>query len=300
MKRATADLTAIDDDTLRQLVRSRGFQLVKNFHRAATRRGYVNAKNFHRAAVQHGYMKKYDLDELMRHQRFAVDEVIDVGVNTGTEWLYDVFDAARHILVEPIPDGEQMLKWRPADYTFLSCGVGATNGELVLNRYNNEMLTSFLPLHNIAEQINTKRQLAEQVTVPVRTLDDIIEEHCSSDRIGIKIDTEGFELEAVRGLDRHRGRVVFIVAEASVRQRHVGSYQFSDLVAELQARDFCFLNVMNPLSRAPQFLDTLFVQREDPRLTAPVQRIDDLEERDAQARARVLARGAGRAQRDAD
>jgi FkbM family methyltransferase len=301
------DVSELDNAALRRLAKRRGFLLVKNFHQAALRRGYFKAthfhrtalergyirvKRFHRAATERGYVRELGLGEVMAAQQFAVDEVLDVGVMSGTEWLYDLYSHARFVLVEPIPDGEQLLKWRPDDYVFANCGAGSESGELVLNRYNNDMLTSFLDLHNIAEgeDVSEKRQLAEQVTVPVRTLDDLIEEHCTSDRIGIKIDVEGFELEAVRGLDKHKERVVFIVAEASVRRRHEGSYQFSDLVAELRDRGFLFLNVLNEQSRSPQFFDTLFVQQEDPRLEAPVGRIDDLEERDREARARALAR----------
>ena len=126
--------------------------------------------------------------------------------------------------------------------------------------------------------------------VPVRTLDDIIEEFCTSDNIGIKIDTEGYELEVIRGLEKHKERVAFIVAEASVVRRHLDTYQFSDLVAELRAKHFYFLNVMNTLKATAQFYDTIFVQGEDPRLNWPIHRIEDVEKQDRIARELVLSR----------
>ena len=127
------------------------------------------------------------------------------------------------MLVEPIPDGEALLECNPANYTYVNCGLGAQSGRLTLNRYNNEKLDSFLEMHRRNKEVSESRRLVERIEVAVRTLDDIIEEYCASDSIGIKIDTEGFELEVIKGLERHKERVTFIVAESSVR-RHLDTY----------------------------------------------------------------------------
>ena len=74
----------------------------------------------------------------------------------------------------------------------------------------------------------------------------------------------------IKGLDKHKERVTFIVAESSVVRRHLDTYQFSDLVSELHAKNFYFLNVMNPLRPTARFYDTIFVQKEDPRLETAV------------------------------
>lgn len=263
------------------------------FKALARARGYISAKNRREVAKlarRRGFVRELSMAKIMAAQRFEVDEVIDVGVHDGTEWLYQTFDRARFVLVEPIPGAERMLQTKPADYTYVNCGLGAEPGRLTLNRFNNEKLNSFLNLHHVADQVHHKRQLAERVEVPVTTLDDIIERYCSSDNIGVKIDTEGFELEVVRGLVKHKERVTFIVAEASVVRRHYDTYHFSDLVGELREKNFYFLNVMNPLKRTAQFVDAIFVHKEDPRLETVVRRIDDLEERDRAARELVLSR----------
>jgi FkbM family methyltransferase len=264
-----------------------------DFDTLARSRGYVKArsqKDFSKLAKSRGYTMDLPLSKILDAQRFAVDEVIDVGVHAGTQWLYEQFPAASFVLVEPIPDAETLLKWKPETYTYVNCGLGAQPGQLTLNRYHNEKLNSFLEIHNIAKNVPQRRQLAETVDVPIRTLDDTIEEYCTSDNIGVKIDTEGFELEVVRGLEKHKERVSFIIAECSVVRRHHDSYQFSDLVAELRAKDFYFLNVMNPLQTTAQFYDAIFVHGEDPRLWTPVDRIAGLEEQDRAAREKILSR----------
>jgi FkbM family methyltransferase len=262
------------------------------FDELARSRGYVKAANrpkLHQWARKRGYIRPATFDDVLAAQRFTVDEVIDVGVHAGTTWLYEGFPDSRFVLVEPIPGGEALLESRPRDYTYVNCGLGAEPGRLTLNRYNNEKLDSFLEMRHFTDEVSERRQLTERVEVPVRTLDEIIEEHCASDNIGIKIDTEGFELDVVKGLDRQKERVTFIIAETSVVRRHQDSYQFSDLVSELHAKGFCFLNVMNLPKKVVQFYDVIFVRKEDPRLDLPVNRIEDLEERDRAARALVLS-----------
>jgi FkbM family methyltransferase len=237
------------------------------------------------SAGKEAAMKPIPMQRVLRGQRFHVSEVIDVGVHAGTRWLNVSFPDARFVLVDPIPDCEGLLQYRPRKYEFVNCGLGAAPGNLTLNRYSNEKLDSFLDT-NPADN----RQLVERVDVPVSTLDDIIERHCTSDHIGVKIDTEGFELEVIRGLNRHKERVVFIIAEAAVIDRHVDSYQYSDLVAELRDKNFYFLNSMNPQEVTKKFHDVIFVQREDPRLRTPVHKLQDLESQDRVARERVLSR----------
>ena len=254
-------------------------------------RHHSRTTNFKKLARSRGYIKELKLADVISGQHFLVDEVIDVGVHAGTDWLYHTFRAANFVLVEPIPDGEALLECKPTHYTYVNCGLGAEAGRLTLNRYNNEKLDSFLEMRHISKEVTERRRLVERVEVDVRTLDDIIESYCISDNIGIKIDTEGFEREVIKGLEKHKERVTFIIAELAIVRRHFDTYQFSDVVADLRAKNFYFLNVMSPLKTTAVFCDTIFVQKEDPRLEVPVHRIEDLEERDRVTRKLVLSRG---------
>ena len=173
-----------------ELAMSRGYIKTDNFHKLARSPATSRRATSEKVAKSHGYVQEIGLAEMMGAQRFSVDEVIDVGVYAGTDWLYDNFSAANFVLVEPIPDGEGLLEHKPTNYTYVNCGLGSEPGRLTLNRYHNQRLNSFLEKHHILEKQPRRRQLADRVEVPVRTLDDVIEEYCTSDNIGIKIDTE--------------------------------------------------------------------------------------------------------------
>ena len=78
---------------------------------------------------------------------------------------------------------------------------------------------------------------------------------------GVKVDTEGFELEVVKGLGSCWTKVSFIIWEASIRQRFVGSYQISELVTFMLQHDVLMFNVLNAPERHPRYYDILFLPR---------------------------------------
>lgn len=187
-----------------------------------------------------------------------VDGVVDVGVRRGTPWLYEVFPEARFVLVDPQEGGETLLTVRPADFVFVNKALGRAPGRLTLNEQG--AMSTFLERTSLTNVATRKRYEAEIVT-----LDAVIAEHLPAQHsIGIKIDTEGFELEVLGGLSAAAARVDFIVAEASVLNRFQNSYNFSELVAQLWKMDFRFYNVLNPSHpKAPRFYDCLFFRKDD-------------------------------------
>jgi len=143
-------------------------------------------------------------------------------------------------------------------------------------------------VHGVLEAVARRRPLSAQVSDAVvssldipavaallanpnaavrdRTLDAIIDAHLpDAKRIGIKIDTEGFEMEVIAGLDRHLSRIDFLVSEASVLNRFEGSYNFSELVAALWDKGLRFYNLLGQTGlRAPRVYDCIFLQANDP------------------------------------
>lgn len=187
-----------------------------------------------------------------------VDGVVDVGVRRGTPWLYEVFPQARFVLVDPQEGGETLLTVKPADFVFVNKALGRAPGRMTINEQG--AMSTFLERTSLTKVAIRKRYEAEIVT-----LDSVIAEHLAAARsIGVKIDTEGFELEVLGGLDAAASRVDFIVTEASVLNRFENSYNFSELVAQLWKMDFRFYNVLNPSRpKAPRFYDCLFFRKDD-------------------------------------
>jgi FkbM family methyltransferase len=184
----------------------------------------------------------------------APQVVVDVGVRRGTPWLYNSFPDADFILVDPQRAGLSAVTFRPKRFSFLNKALGAREGQLEFKEQGD--LSTFLERTELTATAETTETYAVEVT----TLDKIIDGVPPDSRCGLKLDVEGFELEVLRGLDKHAGRIDFIIAELSIRNRFENSYTASDFIIAAREKGFRFANIMGrvPL-RIPRFLDCLFL-----------------------------------------
>jgi FkbM family methyltransferase len=192
-----------------------------------------------------------------------VDVVIDVGVAHGTAWLYDRFPEADLLLVDPLPAPglETCLGDRP--HTLVPCALGSTPGTA-------EMTVDLV--HTGRSSLLERTALTDsggptQVRkVEVRTLDQVVADAGMADgrTVGLKIDSEGFELEVLRGGVETLKRCAFVVCESSVLKRFEGSYRLEELIGFMADQGF---GVEAVLAADPdqdgriRFLDLAFVPR---------------------------------------
>jgi hypothetical protein len=108
------------------------------------------------------------------------------------------------------------------------------------------------------------------VSVPIVTLDELLARNAYPAPYGIKIDTEGFELEVLKGAARSLANIEFIIAEVSVKKRFTNSYRFSDIAAFLGGHGFELIDILNFRPRPQRFFDCLFVRYEHPAFNIPI------------------------------
>lgn len=215
-----------------------------------------------RRLAQAGFAPVVTPLRVLRQARLEVSEIVDVGVFRGTPFLYKAFPDCDFLLVDPQRDAESLLTVKPRRYTFANVALGRANGEMILSAQGS--CSSFLTWAD-EERANPD----DRYPVSVTTLDALIQDHLQSDRIGIKIDAEGFEAEIIAGLDTMLPRIVFVIVEVSIKQRLRDAPYFSDIVARMGEKGFAFYNVLDALHPAPpRYCDVLFLRRDDPRLTA--------------------------------
>lgn len=143
---------------------------------------------------------------------------IDVGANDPVEHSVTkaFYDAGwRGISIEPLPSFHQaFLEQRPRDVN-LAIAAGAKNGELTL--YDVPSVRGWAsPEASVAELHRSEGHEVAEITVPVRTLASVCEEHVDSEIHFLKIDVEGFEGEVLRGMDFRRWRPWVLVIEATL------------------------------------------------------------------------------------
>lgn len=184
--------------------------------------------------------------------------IIDVGVYKGTTYLYEAFSSLPFILIDPIKDGEAAMLDKPLSYTFVNKAVGAAPGKLVL--YHQGAKTGFRERSALTRRGGPR----EEYEVEITTLDSILDELNPPGPLGLKIDTEGYEIDVIRGLQRWADRISFVICEASIRRRFVQTPLFSELIKELAARNFEFYTILNEVKRKPRLYDMLFLPRSHP------------------------------------
>lgn len=187
----------------------------------------------------------------------GVASVIDVGVNHGTPALYRAFARLPFLLVDPQEGADARLHSRPRDYRFANVAVGAAPGTLAIFEEGGRSTA-------LERTRLTKARETEAYQAPMTTLDLLIDEHALPGPIGLKIDTEGFEIEVLKGLQRHATDVGFVICEASIRRRFVGGYAAAELIGVLRSKGFDLFNFLNPPKDKPNFYDLLFLRSDNP------------------------------------
>ena len=61
----------------------------------------------------------------------------------------------------------------------------------------------------------------------------------------IKIDTEGYELNAIAGAEKFLDNTEIVIAEVNVRKRFEGSYKFCDFVDAMRAKKFHLFDIID-------------------------------------------------------
>jgi FkbM family methyltransferase len=203
--------------------------------------------------------------ENLQKPGFAPATVIDVGAGEGTLPLLRAFPEAYHVLIEPLaeyePALEQAIATRRGEYLLTAVGARegmATIGADHANPDRSSMLER-VPARGSDGQI-------ERREVPITTLDRLLKDRGWSPPFGLKIDTEGFEDEVVRGATSLLDQTQFVIAEISVRKRFEESYTFAELIALMAARGFSLGDVLvarrPPGTKALQYIDGVFWREE--------------------------------------
>lgn len=190
---------------------------------------------------------------------FEAPTIIDVGVLNGTPFLYDAFPERRFVLVDPLEESRDAVAdlWGGLDYEFHVTALGARKGKLRL-----EIDPRRLARSSGSRRLENGAVLAQREVDVVR-LDSITDGMAGP--FGLKIDTEGQELEVLRGAMRTLKRCEFVVAETSIKKRFEGGYRFSDMIAFMAAQGFEVHSFLSGLTRAPRMSDVLFLPADSPR-----------------------------------
>lgn len=189
-----------------------------------------------------------------------IDTLIDVGVGQdGTPELYNRFPNSKLILIDPIREAEEYVKTNlnNREYKFFKFAVGEKKESKTLNieeEIGRSTILDVTPINNEGEPI--KKEVIE-----VNTLDSICHDFENYGSIGLKVDTEGYELNVIKGAKKVLTMTNFVIAE--VRHNHISfhnQYSMHEFINEMHKNGFLLSMI---LTAKPLIADLCFEKKEN-------------------------------------
>jgi FkbM family methyltransferase len=172
------------------------------------------------------------------------DSIIDGGANIGqfARACATVFPKARIYSFEPQPDVATEFERNLADRPNVSLhrlAIGAQAGTATFLQRAASQESSFLKgIQGTGFQSDSSQE--RQISVTVTTLDDFFSQQSLGDSCLLKLDLQGFELEALKGATQTLERCKFVLLEAMFEPMYEGEPLFDSLWQVLQSRGFRF------------------------------------------------------------
>lgn len=177
--------------------------------------------------------------------RLEVDCVLDVGAFTGTygRMLRDLGYRGRIVSFEPATENFALLA-REAEgdgaWEVRRVAVGSAAGTLELHLTGSSGSNSLLTpnAYALTEMPRFFKDRGSE-TVEVVTVDDVFDDTTrGASSVFMKIDTQGFDLEVIRGAAASLERLAAVQVELALRRTYEGQPSYLDFLAHLDERGF--------------------------------------------------------------
>lgn len=211
------------------------------------RRGYTILPNWQRNTW---HMAAY-LRRLFRE--LNIDFVIDVGANRGQyhDFLRDQVGYTGSILsFEPIPDLVTELQQKAASdpaWTVKGCALGEERTTTKFNIMKNSEFSSFNnPRQDDLSRFGGANEIHRQIIVDVLTLDDVLRDILPSagpSNIYLKLDTQGHDLQVLRGSLGSLASILALQTEASVQPIYEGMPHYDEVIRFLENQAFALSGI---------------------------------------------------------
>lgn len=197
---------------------------------------------------------------LLRGRGFSPGTVIDVGAQTGTSPLYEVFPEAHHVLIEPVIENEpalQALCGRLSSAEYRIAAVASKDGMVPLAVSDDRLYSSVVP-----DGADASPGLR---TVLGISLNSLCAEGGYAGPLLVKIDVDGLELEVLAGAATLMQPEAIFVIEATVAGNDARLPRIIDAMA---AHGFQVWDIVDPLYRPGDErmwqVDLVLVHRDGP------------------------------------
>jgi FkbM family methyltransferase len=158
----------------------------------------------------------YEFLKTVNDRGFSPRGIIDVGANRGdwTKLALNLFPKANILMIEPqsemVAPLEQICREHP-NVEFIQAGAGPSPGELIQTIWDDLAGSSFLP-HATQEHLSSGKQRLTRII----TIADEVQKRPHFHPDLVKLDIQGFEIEALKGATPLFGVTELFILETSL------------------------------------------------------------------------------------
>ncbi len=180
--------------------------------------------------------------------------VLDVGANDGwfAKVVFRFWPDAKIISFEPLKSMHmhlEKLKLKKESYNYEKIGLGDKVDMLQIHEIGTSGLSSFKDLHaDYAYDSNFfDQQVNQSYEVEVTTLDSYIELRKLTNDFILKVDTQGYEMEVLRGAQRlfDSQRIKVVIVEMMTVEKYQGASLYVEIINFLARQGFRMVDIHN-------------------------------------------------------
>lgn len=207
----------------------------------------------------HPTSKKYALTKDL-----GIDLVLDVGANVGmfARDLKNSGYTGRLISFEPLSKAYAALERKAkadSNWQTINMALGSEDCEQTINISDTDTSSSLLEATSLAMAAHPQTRKVSTELIQVRKLDSIFDSlNAKGSNIWLKVDTQGYEMEVLRGAERSLESVSLLQLEMAFLPLYDGQTLFSELYEWVQDHGFR-LGSFESMSWHPQTGDLLWL-----------------------------------------
>jgi FkbM family methyltransferase len=178
--------------------------------------------------------------------------ILDVGANSG-QWGDAVWETGFDgtlVSFEAIPSVHAALvahaRRRGGSWKVAPCAaIGGERGQIEFNISANKQSSSVLPMRPAHFEAAPESRYVDKQIVPVERLDDLATGLISPDaELFVKIDTQGYEREVLKGAAGLLTRTVALQMELSLVALYEGAPTFMEMISLMESQGYELFNVI--------------------------------------------------------
>lgn len=190
----------------------------------------------------------------LKNQGLRFSTIIDGGANVGqfARAAAELYPDARVISIEALPDVANELRRNLSDLQrmrIIQSAVGEEARETTFHRNTYTLASSVLP-PDAGYERSFPGHAFSTVRVPMNTLDALLQDEPLTPPVLLKLDLQGYELQALRGAARTLERSDYVLLETAFKPVYEQEPLFEDVYALLRQSGFRFRSPVDFLSDA--------------------------------------------------